>query len=74
MRAALDAMRALERFVRPDRSGAAKGTAGPYAEIDLQLFPENPKAVELYLLDHRIAYETHEVTRYSGDRARGLRC
>ena len=72
MRAALDAMRALERF-RPYLTGPVlKGTAGPYAEIDLQLFPESPKEVELYLLDHRIAYETHEVTRYSGDRARAV--
>lgn len=72
MSAALDAMRALERF-RPYLTGPVlKGTAGPYAEIDLQLFPESPKEVELYLLDHRIAYETHEVTRYSGDRARAV--
>src|SRR5262245_35284470 len=36
-RIALDAMRALERF-NPYLTGAVlKGTAGPYAEIDLQL-------------------------------------
>jgi hypothetical protein len=71
-RAAFDAMRALERF-RPYLTGPVlKGIAGPYAEIELQLFPESPKEVELYLLDHRIAYETHEVTRYSGDRARAV--
>jgi hypothetical protein len=71
-RAALDAMRALERF-RPYLTGAVlKGIAGPYAEIELQLFPESPKEVELYLLDRRIPYDTREVTRYSGDRARAV--
>ena len=72
LRTALEAMRALGQF-RPYLTGPVlKGTAGPYAEIELQLFPENPKAVELYLLEHRLAYETHEVTRYSGDRARAV--
>ncbi len=71
-RMALDAMRALEQF-RPYLTGPVlKGIAGPYAEIELQLFPESPKNVEIYLLDQRIAYETHEVTRYSGDRARAV--
>ena len=71
-RTALDAMRALERF-RPYLTGPVlTGTAGPYAEIALQLFPESPKEVELYLLDQRIAYDTHEVRRYSGDRARAV--
>ena len=71
-RAALDAMRALERF-RPYLTGAVlKGIAGPYADIELQLFPESPKEVELYLLDRRIPYDTREVTRYSGDRARAV--
>jgi hypothetical protein len=69
---ALDAMSALERF-RPYLIGPVlKGTAGPYAEIELQLFPDSPKEVELYLLDQRIPFETHEVTRYSGDRARAV--
>ncbi|MGH8675353.1 MAG: hypothetical protein ACREVG_13690 [Burkholderiales bacterium] len=71
-RTALDAMRALERF-RPYLTGPVlKGIAGPYAEIELQLFPESPKEVELFLLDRRIAYDTHEVKRYSGDRARAV--
>lgn len=71
-RTALDAMHQLERF-RPYLSGPVlTGTAGPYAEIDLQLFPENPKEVELYLLERRIAFDTHEVRRYSGDRVRAV--
>jgi len=71
-RAALAAMRALERF-HPYLTGPVlKGIAGPYAGIELQLFPENPKEVELFLLDRRIAYATHEARRYSGDRAREI--
>jgi hypothetical protein len=69
---ALDAMRALEHF-HPYLTGPVlKGTAGPYAEIDLQLFPESAKDVELYLLERGIAFETQEGRRYSGDRAHAV--
>jgi hypothetical protein len=71
-RAALDAMRALERF-RPYLIGPVlKGIAGPYAEIELQLFPQSPKEVELYLLDQGVRYDTREAKRYSGDRERAI--
>jgi hypothetical protein len=70
--AALDAMQALERF-HPYLTGPVlTGVAGPHAAIDLQLFPENPKAVELYLLERRLAYSSVEARRYSGDRARAM--
>ena len=69
---ALDAMRALELF-HPYLTGPVlKGTAGPYAEIDLQLFPESSKDVELLLLERDIAFETHEARRYSGDRVHAV--
>jgi hypothetical protein len=68
-RAALEAMRALERF-RPYLTGPVlSGLAGPYAEIDLQLFPESAKEVELFLLDRNIEYRSLEARRYAGDRA-----
>jgi hypothetical protein len=71
-RIALDAMRALERF-SPYLTGAVlKGTAGPYAEIELQLFPESSKEVEIFLLERRMAYTTHEGRRFSGDRAHAM--
>jgi hypothetical protein len=71
-RIALDAMRALERF-SPYLTGAVlKGTAGPYAEIELQLFPESTKEVEIFLLERRITYTTHEGRRFSGDRAHAM--
>src|SRR5260221_12552941 len=69
---ALDAMRALERF-HPYLTGPVlKGTAGPYAEIDLQLFPESAKDIELFLLERSIAFETQETRRYSGDRVHAV--
>jgi hypothetical protein len=67
-RVALDAMRALERF-RPYLTGPVlKGIAGPYAEVDIQLFPDSAKDVEIFLLDRSIPFDTHEARRYSGDR------
>ena len=69
---ALEAMRALERF-HPYLTGPVlKGTAGPYAEIELQLFPESAKDVEMFLLERSIGFETHEARRYSGDRAHAV--
>ena len=72
LRIALDAMRALERFSPYLTGPVLKGTAGPYAGIDLQLFPESPKDVEIYLLDRNIPYTTQEGRRYSGDRAHAV--
>lgn len=71
-RRALEAMRLLERF-NPYLTGPVlAGTAGPYAEIELQLFPESVKEVELFLLDQDIAYATSEGRRFAGDRARAM--
>ncbi len=59
----------LERF-RPYLTGPVlKGIAGPYAEIQLQLFPESAKDVEIFLVDRGIAFTTREARRYSGERA-----
>ena len=69
-RIALGAMRALERF-KPYLTGPVlAGLAGHYAEIDLQLFPENAKEVQLYLVDLHVPYETSDARRYTGDRVR----
>ena len=69
---ALEAMRALEQF-HPYLTGPVlKGTAGPYAEIDLQLFPESSKEVEMYLLERNIPFTTQEARRYSGDRVHAV--
>jgi hypothetical protein len=69
---ALDAMRRFEGF-HPYLTGPVlKGTAGPYAEIELQLFPESAKEVEMFLLERGIAFETQEARRYSGDRVHAV--
>lgn len=71
-RVALEAMRTLQRF-NPYLTGPVlSGIAGPYAEIELQLFPESAKEVELFLLDQGIAYATREGRRFSGDRAHAV--
>ena len=71
-RVALSAMQDLAQF-RPYLTGAVlKGTAGRYADIDLQLFTDDGKAVELYLLNRNIAYETSVQRHYAGDQARAV--
>ena len=69
---ALAAMQALEQFSPYLTGPVLKGTAGPYAEIELQLFPESPKDVEIYLLDRGISFATAEGRRFSGDRAHAV--
>jgi len=71
-RVALDAMRALEQF-NPYLTGPVlTGLAGPYAEVDLQLFPDSAKDVEIFLLDRNIAFRTQERQHFTGDRARAV--
>ena len=71
-RLALDAMRALERFSPYLTGPVLKGIAGPYAEIELQLFPDSTKDVEIFLLDQNVPFTTQETRRYSGDQPRAV--
>lgn len=65
---ALELMRLLEPF-RPYLSGPVlKGTAGRYSEIDLQLFTDDSKAVELFLINRAVPYEATEQRHFAGDR------
>jgi hypothetical protein len=67
---AFSAMQALAQF-KPYLTGAVlKGTAGRYADIDLQLFTDDGKAVELYLLNRNIPYEISAHRHYAGDQLR----
>ena len=67
---ALDAMRSLAAF-KPYLAGAVlKGTAGRYADIDLQLFTDDHKAVEFFLLNRSLAYEVSEQRHFCGDEPR----
>lgn len=69
---ALSAMQALSQF-RPFLTGAVlKGTAGRYAGIDLQLFTDDGKAVELHLLNRGIPYESSAQRHYAGDQVRAI--
>jgi len=71
-RLALEAMLALERF-NPYLTGPVlAGIAGPYAEIDLQLFPDSAKDVEIFLLERNLGFSTRERRRYAGDQARAV--
>jgi hypothetical protein len=67
---ALHAMRELAQF-NPYLTGSVlSGSAGKYADIDLQLFTDNPKSLELYLIDRRIAYRTAQCRIYAGEELR----
>ena len=63
---ALRAMRELAQF-NPYLTGSVlNGNAGKYADINLQLFTDNEKAVELYLIDRGIPYRTAQSRLYCG--------
>jgi hypothetical protein len=67
---ALRAMRQLRQF-NPYLTGSVlNGNAGRYADIDLQLFTDNPKAVEMHLIDRGIPYRTTQRRLYSGEEER----
>jgi len=69
---ALEAMQLLERF-RPYLAGPVlSGTAGRYSDIDLQLFTDDGKAVEHFLLSRSIAYDISDERRFAGDQARAV--
>lgn len=64
------AMRELARF-NPYLTGSVlNGNAGRYADINLQLFTDNEKAVELFLIDRGIPYRTAQARLYAGEAQR----
>jgi hypothetical protein len=71
-RIALSMMRALEEFTPYLTGPVLKGIAGPYSDIELQLFPDSGKEVEIFLLNRNIQFSSTEARRYSGDRARSV--
>lgn len=65
--AAAEIMRELEAF-RPYLTGAVlEGTAGRYAEVEIDLFPESAKEVEIFFLNHGVSYEHREPRRNQPD-------
>lgn len=68
-RKSVELMDILQEF-RPYLTGSVlEGTAGPYAEIDLQLFADSAKEVEIFLLNRGIPYQ-HATPR--NDRAEAV--
>jgi hypothetical protein len=49
-----------------------KGTAARYADIDLQVFADSGKELEIYLLNRNIPYEATESRYYSGEQLRSV--
>jgi len=69
-RRALAAMEALSTW-RPYLCGSVlKGTAGRYSAIDLQLFTDDGKSIELHFLNRDIRYEVSEQQREVGGQMR----
>ena len=67
---AVKAMRAFAQF-NPYLTGSVlNGNAGKFADINLQLFTDNVKAVEHYLIDRGIPYKTTQSRLYSGEDSR----
>jgi hypothetical protein len=71
-RIALSMMQALEEFTPYLTGPVLNGIAGPYSDIELQLFPDSGKDVEIFLLNRNIPFGSAEARRYSGDRARSV--
>ena len=64
---ALEIMRELSAF-NPHLTGSVlRGSAGKYADIQLQLFCDNTKSVEHYLLGHGVQYRGAQARLYAGD-------
>jgi len=64
------AVRAMQKMVQfnPYLTGSVlNGNAGKYADINVQLFTENAKAVELFLIDRGIPYRAAQSRLYSGE-------
>lgn len=64
---AIAAMRFLADF-NPYLTGPVlDGTAGRYAEVDLELFAESAKEVEIFLINHNIRYEHGRIPQGPGE-------
>lgn len=67
---AIRAMRELAVFDPHLTGSVLSGIAGPYAVVHLQLFTDNPKAVELFLIDRKMPYKTSQSRLYAGHEPR----
>jgi hypothetical protein len=73
-RSAREMMKLLAPF-NPWLSGSVlSGSAGKYSDINILLFTDSVKDVEMFLLDRQIPYRSSEVRVYTGDTAVGVPC
>ena len=70
---ALAAMEQLAQFNPYLIGPVLKGTAGRYADIDLQVYADSDKELEIFLLNRNIPFETSELRHFSGDQERTVR-
>lgn len=61
--AAVEVMRLLADFRPYLTGGALDGTAGRYSELEIEIFPESTKDVEIFFLNQDFAYEHREPRR-----------
>jgi hypothetical protein len=62
-RVAVEVMRLLADFHPYLTGGALDGTAGRYSAVEIDLYPESAKEVEIFFLNQNIAYEHREPRR-----------
>src|SRR6266702_2204387 len=58
----------IENFAHAKR----KAAAGRYSDIDLQLFTDDSKSMELFLLNRNIPYDIFDQRHFVGDQARAV--
>lgn len=61
--AAVEIMQLLAEFRPYLTGGALDGTAGRYSELEIELYPESAKEVEIFFLNQDLAYEHRESRR-----------
>ena len=64
---ALNVMRELEPFTPYLTGSVLSGNASKYADINLQLYPESAKLLELWLLNRDIEYRAGQCRLYLGE-------
>jgi hypothetical protein len=64
---ALEVMELLDDFRPYLTGGVLDGTAGRYSEVDIELYADSGKDVEISLLSHNISYEIAESQRQGPD-------
>lgn len=63
---AVEVMRDLDRF-NPYLTGSVlSGNAGKYADINLHLYTDSAKSVEIYLLDNDVGFRARQIRLYCG--------